>query len=420
MKVALVAQPYDGVLPPNQNSIGLIAYNTAMELARHIDVTLYAKRRMNIKSMNDLPFSLSFVSAGTDDILQYFATHYPRWAHSFGIPALVDKHAGYVRSIAKEIDRVGSDVVHVMNYWSWCQRLKKGRERHRGVVLEMQSEWLTQMDKQQISRALEVTDAVVTVSDHIARLFRESFSTYQDPVVTAYNGVNVETFRPDPGWDAQRNDTLTILFVGRVSPEKGVHTLIEGFARIASRFAQAQLVIVGPRTILPEHFLVGISSDPLVRALNRFYKNSASADYQHYLDDLVIRLGLGSKIRFLGSIPHKELVEWYRSSNVVVNPSLSESFGISIVEGMACSIPVVGTKVGGMLETVVDGETGLLVEPERPDLLAEAVISLLENPEAAYAMGVKGRSRAVERFSWRARADRLLSVYQMVLDQSRV
>lgn len=415
MKVALVAQPYDRVLPPHQNSIGLIAYNTAIEMARHVDVTLYAKRRPGHEPLNDLPFESSFVSARTDDILQYLATHYPRWASRLGISAVAEAYPGYARSIAQELDRAGHDVVHVMNYWSWCRRLR-GRARHRHVVLEMQAEWLSQMNDQQVGSELEAVAAVVAVSDHIARLFRASFPAYRGLVVTAYNGVNVEAFKPAVGQDIQRNEVLPILFVGRVSPEKGVHTLIEAFARIASRFDRARLVIAGGRFTLREDFIVGISSDPLVRALNRFYNGSVGVDYQRYLDDLVIRLGLESKVRFLGSVPHKELIAWYRSSSIVVNPSLSESFGISIVEGMACGIPVVGTKVGGMLETIRDGETGLLVEPERPDLLANAVVSLLNDSEAAGKLGAKGRERAVEHFSWRARADRLLSAYRKVLD----
>jgi glycosyltransferase involved in cell wall biosynthesis len=418
MNVALVCQPYDGILPPNQNSIGLIAYNTAIELARHIGVTLYGKRRTGQTVPADLPFIAAFVSGGADEFLRYVTTRYPRWAARLGIDAMADANYGYVRSIASGLNASAHDVVHVMNYWSWCRRLR-GRARNRRVVLEMQAEWLSQMDEKQVSSELEAVDAVIAVSDHIACLFRASFPAYRGAVVTAYNGVNVEDFQPATSQDHHRDEDRPILFVGRVSPEKGIHTLIEAFAQIVSRVEGARLVIAGTRSTMREDFLVGISSDPHVRGLSRFYDGSVSADYQRYLDDLVDRLKLGDKVRFLGAVPHKELVNWYRSSSVVVNPSLSESFGISIVEGMACGIPVVGTKVGGMLETIVDGQTGLLVEPERPDLLAEAVVSLLNDREAAVRMGTKGRARAVEHFSWRARADRLLSVYRMVLNQGQ-
>jgi glycosyltransferase involved in cell wall biosynthesis len=418
MRVALVAQPFDGILPPRQNSIGLIAYNTAIEMARQIDVTLYGKRKPGIEPPNDLPFGVSFVSGGADDALQYVACHYPRWASRLGIPAIADAHPGYARSIARALDRSSYDVVHIMNYWSWCRRCK-GRDETRRVVLEMQAEWLSQLDQLQVRDQLEAVDAVVGVSDHIARLFRASFPTYQGKVVTAYNGVSVQDFQPGPSYDIDRDEDLRILFVGRVSPEKGVHTLIEAFAQIASNIERARLIIIRGRTTLREDFIVSISSDPLVRALGRFYDGSVGSEYQQYLETLVSRLKLTDKVHFLGHVPHKELPDWYKSSRVVVNPSLSESFGISIVEGMACGIPVVGTKVGGMLETILDGQTGLLVEPERPDLLANAVVPLLSDRETASRMGAMGRARAVEHFSWRARADRLLSAYRMVSKTGR-
>jgi len=157
-----------------------------------------------------------------------------------------------------------------------------------------------------------------------------------------------------------------------------------------------------------------LSADPLVRALERFYGGSECDDYQTYLDALVRKLNLEDKVRFIGKVAHKELPAWYRAATVVVNPSLSESFGISIVEGMACGIPVVGTKVGGMLETIVDGETGLSVDAERPDLLADALLEVLGSPEKADTMGRHGRQRAVEGFSWRARADRLIATYRAI------
>lgn len=415
MKVAIVTQPYDKLIPPDQSSMGLVAYNTAIEMARENEVTVYGRRRPGFETPHDLPFAISFVSGRADHMLQVVATHYPRWARRLGITAIADGYRGYAQSVARALDHSECDVVHIMNYWSWCRRLR-GRSCRRPIVLEMHSEWLSQMDEQQVGRELGAADALVAISDHIAGLIRRTFPNYKGEVATAYNGVSVEAFRPDFP-NGHRDGTLNVLFVGRVSPEKGVHTLIEAFAQIASRIANARLIIVGSRSTLREDFIVSISSDPLVRALGRFYNGSVSTNYQQYLDSLVSKLNLGNKVRFLGRVPHEDMPKWYQSSSVVVNPSLSESFGISIVEGMASGVPVVGAKVGGMLETIADGETGLLVKPERPDLLADAVISLLENPRTSVEMGGKGRRRVVEHFSWRARVDRLVSIYDRVLER---
>lgn len=410
MKVALVAQPYDGLLPPNQNSIGLIAYNTAMEMGRKVDLTLIGKRGVSDGDAAGIPFRVSYVSSRSDDAIQYLNSHYPRWARRLGVSEVADTYPGFARSVAGELDRDGFSVVHVMNYWNWCRQLSAPAKRR--VVLEMQAEWLSQMDERKVQAELEAVDAVVAVSDHIAKLFRTTFPRYRGQIATAYNGVDLDVFSPGEG--ARDAGELDILFVGRVSPEKGIHTLIEAFARVVAAEPRARLQIVGARSTLRSDFIVTISADPLVRALERFYGGSECDDYQTYLDALVRKLNLEDKVRFVGKVPHKELPAWYRAATVVVNPSLSESFGISIVEGMACGIPVVGTKVGGMLETIVDGETGRSVDAERPDLLAEALLEVLGNPEVADAMGRRGRQRAVEHFSWRARADRLIATYRAI------
>ena len=419
MKVNFVTQPYDGVLPPNQNSIGLIVYNTAFEMAREAQVTLYAKQRSAAPPAADVPFRMAYVTAPTDELVQTVAGRYPRWARMLRLDTIADAHPGYARAVRRQLDRDAPDIVHVMNYWGWSRQLRDragNGARRRRLVLEMQSEWLSQMDMSAVEEQLQSVDAVVAVSEHIARLFRTALPKYRGVVATAWNGVDVDTFHPATQRD--RSGAPSVLFVGRASPEKGVHTLLEAFALVVRRFGNARLDIAGPRTILPARFLVELSSDPLVRALSRFYDGSTSTDYQRHLDELVARLGLQQNVRFLGSIPHKQLVSAYQAADVVVNPSLSESFGISMVEAMACGVPAIGTKVGGMLETVIEGETGRLVDADQPEALAAAIIAVLSDPDAARRMGTSGRARAEQHFSWRARARRLLTTYQQLIEQT--
>ncbi len=407
MKVALVTQPADGVLPPRQNSIGLIFYNTALAMGARADVTLYMKRRDDVAPAADLPFAVRMVDAGLDDIAGRFAARHPRWAGRFGLGAVADDHPHYVRSVRAALDAAAPDVVHLVNYWGWCRRL--GR-RGRPLVLEMQSEWLSQMPPDEVRHQLGAADAVVAVSDHVAQLFRRAIPDYAGLVDTVYNGVDTDIFRPAET-PAADDGERRILFVGRVSPEKGIHTLIEAFGEICRRHPGARLALAGPRTILPHRYLVGLSDDPRVRSLSAYYDGTITRDYQHHLDALVIRGGMTGRVEFLGPLPHHELVSRYRNAHVVVNPSYSETFGISIVEGMACGIPVVGTRIGGMQETIVDGRTGLLVEAGEADALADAVCRLLDRPDHAAALAVAGRERAKTTFSWRARAQRLLDVY---------
>jgi starch synthase len=101
----------------------------------------------------------------------------------------------------------------------------------------------------------------------------------------------------------------------------------------------------------------------------------------------------------------------YSHAAVFVCPSVYEPFGLINLEAMACETPVVASAVGGIVEVVEDGKTGLLVPPARPDALAEALRTLLEDPATARAMGKAGRKRVEEKFSWASVAARTEAVY---------
>lgn len=417
MQVALIAQPFDGVLPPNQNSIGLIVYNTAVELSRSTSVSVFVGQRRDHRPSASLPFTTELVETPVADRLASFASLYPRWSSRLGIQQRLDSYPAYARKAAELSRNRSVDVVHIMNYWQWPRTIRRSGAR---VVLEMQSEWLAQMNRKRVLEQLDFVDAVVGVSNHISDQFSECFPEYAGRIGTAYNGVDTDTFHPvRKSADSlqHRRGNPTILFVGRLSPEKGVHVLLEAFAELIRAFPNAKLDLAGPRTTLPSRYLVDVSADPRVKSLSSFYNGKVARDYQSHLDNLVVKYGLKNNVRFLGSLPHKELVASYQAADLLVNPSFSESFGISIVEGMAVGIPVIGTRVGGMAETILDGETGFLVEPDRPDELAQAITKVLDSFDIGDAMGQKGRSRVTQTFSWRARASRLLDTYSQLLEE---
>ena len=96
---------------------------------------------------------------------------------------------------------------------------------------------------------------------------------------------------------------------------------------------------------------------------------------------------------FLGTIPRRELVERYRRASIFCLPSRQEGFGIVFLEAMASSKPVVAALAAAIPETVVDGETGILVHPDDPGALAQALLELLSDPERCRSLGEAGRSR---------------------------
>jgi glycosyltransferase involved in cell wall biosynthesis len=101
-----------------------------------------------------------------------------------------------------------------------------------------------------------------------------------------------------------------------------------------------------------------------------------------------------------------------------VNPSRAESFGVAALEAAASGLPVVASRVGGLPEIVADGETGLLVPPEAPAALAEALRSLIRSPERRRELGKAARARAVERYDWRRCAQAMERLYEAALAET--
>jgi glycosyltransferase involved in cell wall biosynthesis len=279
----------------------------------------------------------------------------------------------------------------------------------------MSGEWLSQLDEATIARRLAAVDLVLGTSDHITGLVRQRFPQYAERCHTVYNGVDLDAFAVDDvvtDGGAVESARPRIVFVGRVSPEKGVHDLIEAMPRVLERFPDTTLELIGHVGALDRSFIVDVSDDPLVAGLARFYPR----DYGETLAEMAAPLG--DHVRFFGGLSHSDVVRHVASADVLVNPSYSESFGMSLVEAMACRTPVVATSVGGMRE-IVDDDVGRLVDPADPVALAVAIVELLATPDVRRRMGQAGRARVERTFSWDVVARRTLHFYTQVVARGR-
>jgi spore coat protein SA len=318
---------------------------------------------------------------------------------------------GYYRPFAtrvsRQIARQGADVIHVHNLSHFIPILRRHNPGAR-IVLHMHCEWLTQLPAALVLERIRRADAIVGCSDAISDAVARSYPELAGRVGTLHNGVDTRRFAP-PAEDSPHDATrgAVILFVGRITPEKGIHHLMDAFHEIARRHPNSVLRIVGPDSSTPRQFLVELSDDPLVRSLGPFYE----AGYADHLSERANREFPG-RVEFLGHVRHDDLPDVYRGAHILVNPSLSEAFGIGLIEAAACGLPVVACDYGGMPEAVRDGETGLLVKRADVEGLTEAILRLLENEDLRRALGRRGAEWVSERFGWERIVADTLSLYE--------
>lgn len=220
------------------------------------------------------------------------------------------------------------------------------------------------------------------------------FQKYDLPVEELNNGVDVEHFTPH--WDGNfiRNKlgiaakSKVILFVGALDKAhhfKGVSVLLKAFKQIAR--GDTYLVLVG------------------------------SGDMKEAYISESVDLGIDALTYFSGRVPHDDLPAYYAASDIVVLPSSQpESFGMVIIEGMACGKPVIGSHIPGIRALIDEGRDGLLVHPGDAEELASKLAEMLDlTPDERQLMGVAGRRKVEEKFSWRSIGHRLVRIYSQVL-----
>jgi phosphatidylinositol alpha-mannosyltransferase len=203
------------------------------------------------------------------------------------------------------------------------------------------------------------------------------------------NGVDVERFHPDVRPMEQFVDGRpNILFVGRLEKRKGLTHLLDAFAWVKQDIPRARLIIVGAYDDL----------EKIPFVLQSRY------------------LGL-SDVHFVGRVTEDDLARYYGTADVFCAPSTGmESFGIVLLEAMASGVPTVASDIDGYRDVMDDGVQGVLVEPEQPEALATALVSLLRDPARCRAMGEAGREKAL-RYAWGVVAARVLEYYACVRER---
>jgi len=199
---------------------------------------------------------------------------------------------------------------------------------------------------------------------------KRNLNIYKAKVNYIPPGVDTKVFKL-----SKKRSTNDVLFVGRIEKNsnwKGISYLIEAISIVKQIKPDISLRLVGP------------------------------GDRVDYFKMYAQKLGINKNVKFVGSKINSELALEYQHSKVIVLPSIteSESFGIVLIEAMACKKPVIGSNVGGIPYVIDNEQNGLLVPPKDPQALADAIIKILTNPQLAKKMGEEGYEKVMKNFTW--------------------
>ena len=213
-------------------------------------------------------------------------------------------------------------------------------------------------------------------------------------------GVDLSQFQPIDRDEARRKigygPGRLLLFVGRLERLKGVEVAIRALALLRDRnHDDVRLLILGEDS------------------------RDAEESEKGRLKAIASEVGVRDRVEFLGSVAHHELPYFYSAADLCVMPSYSESFGLVGLEAQACGRPVVGSDVTGLRSVIRDEVSGYLIAGHDPATYADRIGRLLDDPDLARQMGLRGRLLA-QRFSWTRTADRLQELFEGVLEPSQV
>jgi D-inositol-3-phosphate glycosyltransferase len=230
---------------------------------------------------------------------------------------------------------------------------------------------------------LHRSDAVIAESPASRHHMLQEYAVDPAKVHIIPGGVDTGVFFPQPRQQARQALGLSVehpllLFVGRLQPLKGIDTLLRAAQMVRQPHPQVQVLIIGGGVEAPDAYEA--------QELQRLQQLTRELDVHH-------------NVQFIKAQPQPRLAQYYAAADVLVMPSHYESFGMVVVEAMACGTPVVASRVGGLASTVVHERTGFLVPEGDWRAFAQAIGHLLERPRLSQTFGQAGWQRA-QGFTW--------------------
>ncbi|SED99701.1 glycosyltransferase [Ruania alba] len=309
------------------------------------------------------------------------------------------EHEAYIHEFGDAMSTCGGyDLIHAHHWFSGLAALDVARAWGTGMVQSFHSiaaapeSALAEGERPESpgrmvgeARLAREANALLAVSSAERRTIVDRLGAAPDRVTVVRPGVDVTQFHPA---GERESGAGYLLAAARLEPLKGIDLAIEAVAGLDPQVAP-ELVICGGAT-------------------------SGFEDYPDQLHQLVAARGLSGRVRFLGPCSRDELAALMRGARIFLNPSHSETYGLTALEAAASGVPVVAAESGGLVEAVRHGETGLLLHTRDPDAWTGALQALLTDPARVARLARGGRAHA-EQHTWAQMAQRTLAVYQQLI-----
>lgn len=294
--------------------------------------------------------------------------------------------AKYLTHVKKILKKRRFDVLQIDNRPEFVRSIKAMFPK---ATVSLYLHSLTFVNFPHTSRAetlagLRKADLIITNSSSLESRLSARFPSMSRKIRVAWLGVDTSRFSPIQKTSHPR--PFTLLFAGRLIPRKGVPVLLRAAKLVKEQVAQPVKVMIAG--------------------------GSSTSKYARQLQALSRKFGVHAE--FLGTVPHCRIHRVFRKADLFICPSQKhESFGLVNVEAMSSGLPVVASKNGGIKEVIQHGRSGLLINQyKNPQAFADAICSLIMNKPLYMKMKQEARQIALEKFSWRATADRLNHIYE--------
>lgn len=373
-KKAIIATPY---YPPHLGGTEFYAYNIAKGLQKDYDwevcVITSAEKGMRMKidyrdgvKTYALPYWLKISNTPINPLWPWMC----KWIMKREDADICNAHAP-VPGFADMLARMKESKPFVLTYH--MKDMKKNR---------MLADIIINIYQRHILPATVKKSDGIIVASEVVKEYLAAFTAKEIEVITP--GVDSDFFVPAVGYDNKN-----ILFVGSLNKSdnhKGLEYLLKAMVLIMQKHPEAKLFVAG------------------------------SGNNTDHLKSMARELGIDGAVHFYGACYAEQLRNAYQNAGIFVLPTLNDNRPLVISEAMSCALPVVSTTVGSIPTMVIDGVTGILVEPGNHTILAEKIIYLLDNPQLAQEMGMAGRKKVTAESDWHTRVAAYNTLLQRTIE----